>query len=468
MYELLAAGLVNIAQVKYLLPLFFGTLAGVVGGALPGVTITMTIIVVLPFTFGLDTLQGLAAMTGVYVGGSAGGLVTAVLLGIPGTPAAIATVFDGHPMAKKGEPGRAIWLGVWASFFGGLLGGVFLIGATAPLAAIALQFGPWEFFSLFILAVSMVAGLTEASLLKGLIAGGLGLIVTVLGSDPVMGQERLTLGIDFVKGGIDFLPVLIGVFAFAQIMGEIERSGGKGQLARHHHGVRHSRRLGDRGHARRAHDSRHPVGAAFHFAESAARVRHFRRLPARASDHGADPRARRALDAAHRDAAESGAFPRGPGAVRDRRLRPEQHHGQCLCAAGVRRARLPDGEVRLSARAVHPGRDPRRPDRDQPGAIDHDRFQSLAVHHAADFRGPAARLGSFRSVRAVAASSNAEKDRRGGWRLGLLGELHEKPRSGCGKRAARPSRLSPRRRRARGGHDGLHAGGAGQRRAAGR
>ena len=226
MYELLGAGLVNIMQVKYLLPLFFGTLAGVIGGALPGVTITMTIIVVLPFTFGLDPLQGLAAMTGVYVGGSAGGLVTAVLLGIPGTPSAIATTFDGHPMARKGEPGRAIWLGVWASFFGGLLGGVFLIGATEPLAKIALQFGPWEFFSLFVLALSMVAGLVEASLLKGLIAGALGLIVTVLGADPVMGQERLTLGIPFLSGGIDFLPVLIGVFAFAQIMGEIERTGG--------------------------------------------------------------------------------------------------------------------------------------------------------------------------------------------------------------------------------------------------
>src|SRR5438094_9443993 len=225
MYELLAAGLVNIAQVKYLLPLFFGTLAGVVGGALPGVTITMTIIVVLPFTFGLDPLQGLAAMTGVYVGGSAGGLVTAVLLGIPGTPAAIATVFDGHPMALKGEPGRAIWLGVWASFCGGLLGGVFLIGATEPLARIALEFGPWEFFSLFVLALSMVAGLVEASLLNGLIGGALCLIVTVLGADPVMGQERLTLGIPFLRGGVDFLPVLIGVFAFAQIMGEIERTG---------------------------------------------------------------------------------------------------------------------------------------------------------------------------------------------------------------------------------------------------
>jgi len=195
----------------------------VVGGALPGVTITMTIIVVLPFTFGLDPLQGLTAMTGVYVGGSAGGLVTAVLLGLPGTPSAIATTFDGHPMARNGEPGRAVWLGVWASFFGGLIGGVFLIAATAPLARIALQFGPWEFFSLFVLALSMVAGLVEGSLLKGLIAGALGLIVTVMGIDPVMGQERLTLGIPFLSGGIDFLPVLIGVFAFAQIMGEVEK-----------------------------------------------------------------------------------------------------------------------------------------------------------------------------------------------------------------------------------------------------
>jgi putative tricarboxylic transport membrane protein len=170
-------------------------------------------------------------MTGVYVGGSAGGLVTATLLGLPGTPSAIATTFDGHPMAKKGQPGRALWLGIWASVFGGLLGGVFLIGATAPLAAFALQFGPWEFFSLFVLALSMVAGLAEASLLKGLVAGCLGLIVTVLGTDPVMGQERLTLGIPFVKGGIDFLPVLIGVFAFSQIMGEIERRGAADQVA---------------------------------------------------------------------------------------------------------------------------------------------------------------------------------------------------------------------------------------------
>ena len=231
MYELLAAGLVDVLQWKYLLPLFLGTLIGVVGGALPGITITLTVIVVLPFTFGLEPLQGLAAMIGVYVGGETGGLITSCLLGIPGKPSAVATTFDGYPMVRKGEPGRALWLGIWASIFGGLLGAIVLVGATGPLARFALQFGPWEYFSLFVLALSMVAGLVEASLAKGLLSGALGLIVTVLGGDPVLGQPRLTFGIGFIEGGISFLPVLIGVFAFGQIMSEVERMGGAAAAA---------------------------------------------------------------------------------------------------------------------------------------------------------------------------------------------------------------------------------------------
>ena len=231
MYELLAAGIVDVLQWKYLLPLFLGTLIGVVGGALPGITITLTVIVVLPFTFGLEPLQGLAAMIGVYVGGETGGLITSCLLGIPGKPSAVATTFDGYPMVRKGEPGRALWLGIWASIFGGLLGAIVLVGATGPLARFALQFGPWEYFSLFVLALSMVAGLVEASLAKGLLSGALGLIVTVLGGDPVLGQPRLTFGIDFIEGGISFLPVLIGVFAFGQIMSEVERMGGAAAAA---------------------------------------------------------------------------------------------------------------------------------------------------------------------------------------------------------------------------------------------
>ncbi len=228
MFELLGNGLLTIAQWKYLLPLFFGTLAGVVGGALPGVTITMTIIVVLPFTFGLDPLQGLAAMTGVYVGGSAGGLVTACLLGIPGTPSAIATTFDGFPMARNGEPGRALWLGIWASFFGGLLGGLFLIFVTGPLASIALEFGPWEFFSLFVLAMAMVAGLVESSMVKGLISTGIGLLITVIGTDPIGGVPRFTYGSELLSAGFPFLPVLIGIFAFSQIMADVEKRNASG------------------------------------------------------------------------------------------------------------------------------------------------------------------------------------------------------------------------------------------------
>jgi putative tricarboxylic transport membrane protein len=231
MFELLGSGLVGIFQIKYLVPLFIGTLVGVVGGALPGITITMTVIVVLPFTFGLEPLQGLACMIGVYVGGETGGLITSCLLGIPGKPSAVATTFDGFPMARKGEPGRALWIGIWASIFGGLLGAVVLVAATGPLADLALRFGPWEYFALFLLALSMVAGLVESSLIKGLLSGALGCVVTVLGNDPVMGQPRLTLGIPWLEGGIPFLPVLIGVFAFAQIMGELEHFSREAQAA---------------------------------------------------------------------------------------------------------------------------------------------------------------------------------------------------------------------------------------------
>src|SRR5688572_31501029 len=223
MFELLGAGLADIFQVKYLVPLFIGTVIGVIGGALPGITITMTVIVMLPFTFSLEPLQGLACMIRVYVAGETGGLITSCLLGIPGKPSAVATTFDGLPMARKGEPGRALWIGIWASIFGGLLGAVVLVSATGPLAQLALEFGPWEYFALFILALSMVAGLVESSLLKGLLSGAIGCVVTVLGNDPVMGQPRLTLGIGWLEGGVPFLPVLIGVFAFSQIMGELER-----------------------------------------------------------------------------------------------------------------------------------------------------------------------------------------------------------------------------------------------------
>src|SRR5262245_66216693 len=127
MLELLASGIVAVLHWKYLLPLFMGTLAGVVGGALPGVTITMTIIVILPFTYGLDPLAGLAAMTGVYVGGPTGGLVNPCLLGITGKPSAIANTFDGFPMARNGDARRGKRVGAWAFVWGGALRACLLV-----------------------------------------------------------------------------------------------------------------------------------------------------------------------------------------------------------------------------------------------------------------------------------------------------------------------------------------------------
>src|SRR3972149_6232776 len=149
-----------------------------------------------------------------------------LLTSLPGTPSAIATTFDGFPMARKGQPGRAVWLGTWASALGGLLGAVFLIGATGPLAAFAPEVGPQEDFSLFIFALPRGAVPTEASILKGLLAGALGLIITVIASDPIMAVPRLTLGTEFLRSGFQFLPVLFGGFAFAQIMTDLERMGG--------------------------------------------------------------------------------------------------------------------------------------------------------------------------------------------------------------------------------------------------
>lgn len=202
-----------------------GTVVGLIGSAIPGITITMTVILVLPFTFGVTPLQGLTTMIGVYVGGSTGGLVTATLLGIPGTPSAIATTFEGFPMARKGQAGRALWLGIWASFLGGLLATPPLVIGATQLAAFAVQFGPWEFFSLFVLTLTIVASLSEQSLVKGLIAGGIGLFVTTVGADPLMGVPRFTFGTDFLLSGFPFLPVLIGVFAFSQMMTDIETAG---------------------------------------------------------------------------------------------------------------------------------------------------------------------------------------------------------------------------------------------------
>lgn len=216
-----------VTQWEVLLLMLVGVIMGIIFGSIPGFTITMAVALTLPFSFGLEPLPGIALMMGVWLGGASGGLISSVLLGIPGTPSSVATTFDGYPMAKKGEPGRALAIGLWSSFFGSLIGGAILIVGAPLLSKWAIQFGPWEFFALMVLGLSAIASLGNGSLIKGILAGLLGMFFGMFGLDPVLGTERFTFGTVSMMAGFSYLPVLIGIFAFSQLLTEIGKHSGE-------------------------------------------------------------------------------------------------------------------------------------------------------------------------------------------------------------------------------------------------
>lgn len=221
-FDLLMVGLNQVLTIEFLIYIFIGSFIGIVFAAIPGLSTGMAVILALPLTYGMSSIEGLTMMTGIYIGGMSGGLISACLLGIPGTSSAVATTFDGYPMAKGGNPGRAIGIGVWASFFGGLVGAIALMLFAPLIARFATKFGPWEYFSLVLFGLTIIAGVSGGAMLKGLIAGLLGLVLGMVGSDPLFGTPRMTFGISALKGGIDFIPLLIGIFAISQLMGDLE------------------------------------------------------------------------------------------------------------------------------------------------------------------------------------------------------------------------------------------------------
>ena len=227
MLDAFLAGADQVLAVDTLIYMLIGSIAGIIAAAIPGFTVTMAIILTLPLTFTMDPIQGVSVMLAVYVGGYAGGLISAALLGIPGTPSSVATTFDAFPMARGGDPGRALSLGVWSSFFGTLISTIILIIAAPPLALIAVKLGPWEYFSLIVFALTIVASFIGNSMMRGLIAGVIGLGLATIGPDPMMGRPRLTFGSDVLMPGLPFLIVLIGIFAISQLMGEVEDHGRK-------------------------------------------------------------------------------------------------------------------------------------------------------------------------------------------------------------------------------------------------
>ena len=211
-----------VADVQTLALMVLGVAAGLIAGAIPGFTITMAVVLTLPFTFGLSATQGLATMLGVFVGGLSGGLMSGMLTGIPGTPSSIATTFDGFPLVRKGQPGLALGIGIWSSFFGGIISALLLVALAPQLARIGLEFGPWDYFALVLFALTITASLAGDNMVKGLIAGVLGLLVATIGEDGINGVARFNFGIDALRQGFAFLPVLIGLFAFSQLMSDVE------------------------------------------------------------------------------------------------------------------------------------------------------------------------------------------------------------------------------------------------------
>ena len=195
---------VNVLAPAPMFFIFLGVLLGIVVGAIPGLGGAMLIALLLPVTFYMDSVLALMLLVSIYVGSVSGGLITAIMLKMPGTPSAVMTVLDGHPMAQQGRAGRALSLGIMASFVGGIVSWLFLALLSPPLADFALKFGPYELFTLVLMALVLIATVAEGTLVKGLLIALFGMAVAMVGPDASSGVMRLTFGVDSFAGG--FFP----------------------------------------------------------------------------------------------------------------------------------------------------------------------------------------------------------------------------------------------------------------------
>jgi putative tricarboxylic transport membrane protein len=202
---------------------FIGITAGIIVGALPGLTATMGCALLIPFTFGMPPIQGLLMLLGIFCGGIYGGSISGILIRTPGTPSAAATLLDGYPLSQKGMAGKAIGISTIASFVGGTTGAIVMTFLSPQIAKIGLKFGPPEFFALAIFGLGMIVTISGRSLLKGIIAAIFGLLITIIGFDPLSGVPRFTFGSQDLLGGVTFIPALIGLFGYAQVFRNIEK-----------------------------------------------------------------------------------------------------------------------------------------------------------------------------------------------------------------------------------------------------
>jgi putative tricarboxylic transport membrane protein len=213
----------SLASIEAFGLVLLGTFAGIVVGSIPGLTGAMLIALTLPLTFEMQPSHAMMLLVAMYVGSVSGGLISATLMRMPGTPASIMTTLDGYPLAQSGEPGRALGLGISASLVGGAISWGFLVFLTAPMAALSIRMGPFDFFSLVLVALVLIASVGDKTLVCGLFSGVLGILATIPGTNPATGTPRYTFGLDALNDGLSLLPVLIGLFAVSQLIRETMR-----------------------------------------------------------------------------------------------------------------------------------------------------------------------------------------------------------------------------------------------------
>ncbi|MDR1935210.1 MAG: tripartite tricarboxylate transporter permease [Candidatus Accumulibacter sp.] len=219
MLELFGAGFAAIfsSPVNILL-IFLGVSAGIIFGALPGLTTVAALSMFLPITYGMDLGISLAMLTGIYIGGTSGGLVSAILLNMPGTPSSIATCFDGRPLALKGQAGKALGIGIFCSFIGTLISIVALVFISPVLAALTIKFGPWENFAVTVFALALISSLVGKSLVMGLVSALLGMMIATVGLAPIDAAKRYTFDSIELTSGFTLLPVLVGLYAISEVI----------------------------------------------------------------------------------------------------------------------------------------------------------------------------------------------------------------------------------------------------------
>lgn len=222
MWHDILVGISNNLQLSHIAVAFIGAFAGLVIGALPGLSAVSGVALMLPFTFSMDPAMGLIMLASVYMSAEYGGSISAILINTPGTSGAACTMLDGTPMTKKGEAQEALYISLLAGTFGGLFGALVLLLLTKPLAQVSLLLGPAEMFWMAVAGLALVASLTSGNVLKGLIGVVIGVGITLVGQDSVTGEMRYTFNDYRLVPGIPFVPALLGLFAVASIFALLE------------------------------------------------------------------------------------------------------------------------------------------------------------------------------------------------------------------------------------------------------